>query len=149
MTMNQCTLRNYLEPTEQAGQAFFSRPDDGPILMLNLMRFNHVANYADRPDLAPEIPIKGHAAFQIYIEQTLPLLKDTGGDLLLYGATDDFLIGPADEKWDAAMLIRQNSRSDFLEFSKNPGYQDILAHRTAALCDSRLLPLFPSAGVCK
>ena len=147
--MDQCTQKSYLEPTEQAGRAFFSCPDNGPILMLNLMRFRDVADYVDRPDLAPEMPIKGSTAFQLYIEQTLPLLKKIGGDLLFYGATDEFLIGPADESWDAVMLVRQNSRSSFLAFASNPSYQDNLAHRTAALRDARLLPIFPTAGVCR
>jgi len=83
--MDQRSQRSYLEPTEQAGRAFFSRTDNGPLLMLNLMRFRDVADYVDRPDLMPDIPISGQAAFQLYMDQTLPLLKKTGGDLLLYG----------------------------------------------------------------
>lgn len=147
--MDQCTQKSYLEPTEQAGRTFFSCPDNGPILMLNLMLFRDVADYVNRPDLAPDMPIKGSTAFQLYIEQTLPLLKKIGGDLLFYGATDEFLIGPAEESWDAVMLIRQNSRSSFLAFASNSSYQDTLTHRTAALRDSRLLPIFPTAGVCR
>ena len=39
------------------------------------------------------------------------------------------------------MLIRQNSLQDFISFSSNEEYQIVLGHRTAALEDSRLLPL--------
>jgi hypothetical protein len=52
-----------------------------------------------------------------------------------------YLIGPQDERWDLVMLIRQNSLQDFLSFSSNENYQIVLGHRTAALEDSRLLPL--------
>lgn len=39
------------------------------------------------------------------------------------------------------MMIRQNSVQDFLAFASNPEYLKIIGHRTAALEDSRLLPL--------
>jgi hypothetical protein len=40
-----------------------------------------------------------------------------------------------------AMLIRQRSVGSFLSFASNEGYLKGLGHRTAALEDSRLLPL--------
>jgi uncharacterized protein (DUF1330 family) len=141
--MNPPARRTYLEPTEGAGRAFFSRPIVGSIVMLNLMRFHDTADYRGAPHLAPTAPISGQAAYQLYVDQTLPLLQRTGGELLFYGSADAFLIGPADERWDAAMLVRQNSLADFLAFASDRGYQSILAHRTAALEDSRLLPLLP------
>jgi hypothetical protein len=35
----------YLEPTAAAGQAFFSRPLAGSVVMLNLLRFRDIACY--------------------------------------------------------------------------------------------------------
>lgn len=144
--MNQPARQMYLEPTEEAGRAFFSRPIHGAVVMLNLMRFRAAADYGSTPELAPGTPISGRAAFRRYVDQTVPLLRQTGGELLFYGNADAFLIGPADETWDAAMLVRQNSLADFLAFASDPDYQRILAHRTAALQDSRLLPLYPDAS---
>jgi hypothetical protein len=75
------------------------------------------------------------------MEHTLPYLQASGGELLFYGRGGDFLIGPADERWDAAMLVRQTSIASFLSFASNRDYLAGIGHRTAALEDSRLLPL--------
>jgi hypothetical protein len=51
------------------------------------------------------------------------------------------LIGPVDEHWDAIMLVRQSSVSSFMDFESNKEYMKGIGHRTAALEDSRLLPI--------
>lgn len=139
--MSDQTPENYLEPTEEAGRAFFSRNISGSVVMLNLMRFRAVADYSGTPHLAPEEPITGEAAYGLYMEHTLPLLKQSGGEVLFYGHGGAYLIGPGDERWDAAMLVRQSSMESFLAFASNQEYLAGMAHRTAALEDSRLLPL--------
>jgi hypothetical protein len=131
----------YLEPTMESGRAFFLRGITGPVTMLNLMRFRAVADYAASPELAPAAPISGAAAFQKYIDHTLPFLHQSGGELVFLGAGGNFLIGPMDERWDMAMLVRQASADAFLAFNSNQAYLAGLGHRRAALEDSRLLPL--------
>ena len=39
------------------------------------------------------------------------------------------------------MLVRQRSVQNFMAFASNPEYMRGMGHRTAALEDSRLLPL--------
>ncbi len=56
-----------------------------------------------------------------------------------------FLIGPAGERWDRAMLVRQQSVEAFIAFASNEAYLAGMGHRTAALEDSRLLPLAEAA----
>ncbi len=111
--------------------------------MLNLLRFREIADYSGAPELAPESPISGAAAFQRYIEHTLPYLRESGGELIFLGAGGSFLIGPESERWDVAMLVRQSSAEAFLAFASHADYQAGIGHRTAALEDSRLLPLTP------
>ena len=113
----------------------------GSIVMLNLLRFRQTADYSATPELAPSTAISGAAAFQRYIEHTLPYLRESGGDLLFLGSGGRFLIGPPDERWDMAMLVRQESVESFLAFASHEGYLAGIGHRTAALEDSRLLPL--------
>jgi hypothetical protein len=100
-----------------------------------------VADYSATPRLAPAHPISGAAAYQRYIEHTLPHLRASGGELILLGTGGSFLIGPAHERWDAAMLVRQRSVADFIAFASNAEYGAGLGLRVAALEDSRLLPL--------
>ena len=135
------TKKTYLEATEESGRAFFSRGVSGPVVMLNLLRFRAVADYSATPDLAPATPITGEAAYRLYMEHTLPFLRKSGGDILFHGRGGDFFIGPSDERWDAALLIRQASVAAFLAFASDKEYLSGIGHRTAALEDSRLLPL--------
>jgi hypothetical protein len=136
---------HYLEPTQDSGRALVLRRIPGDVVMLNLLRYRKVADYSTCPELAPGAPISGAAAFQRYIEHTLPFLRESGGELLFLGAGGPFLIGPEAEHWDLAMLVRQSSIDSFLAFASNTGYLAGVGHRTAALEDSRLLPLVPMA----
>ena len=76
------TEQHSLEVSQAAGAAFFSRNISDPVTMLNLLRFREVADYSAHPELMPDEPISGAAAYQKYIDYTLPLLKETGGDLV-------------------------------------------------------------------
>jgi hypothetical protein len=131
----------YLEPTQDSGRAFVTRQIAGPVVMLNLLRFRETADYAATPHLAPPHPISGADAFQRYIDHTLPYLRETGGDVVFLGTGGRFLIGPESERWDMMMLVRQQSVASFLSFASHDAYLTGLGHRTAALEDSRLLPL--------
>ncbi len=135
--------KQYLEVTQAAGAALFTRNISGEVVMLNLLRFRDVADYAANPELAPDEPISGEEAYQIYMQHTAPFLQKSGGDLMFSGEGGQFLIGPQDETWDMVLLVRQNSLADFMAFTSNEAYQAILGHRTAALADSRLLPIVP------
>ena len=134
----------FLEVTQEAGVALFRRNITGEVVMLNLLRFRDVADYSAKPELMPSQPISGAEAYQKYIDHTLPFLKESGGDLVFLGKGGNFLIGPRQERWDLVMLVRQKSLSDFIAFSSNQEYLAGIGHRTAALEDSRLLPLVES-----
>jgi hypothetical protein len=131
----------YLEPTQQSGAALFRRGIAGPVVMLNLIRLRDIADYASSPELAPPTPISGAEAFDRYIGHTLPHLKASGGELLFLGKGGAFFIGPADERWDIAMIVRQASLDAFIAFASNAIYLAGMGHRTAAPEDTRLLPM--------
>jgi uncharacterized protein (DUF1330 family) len=134
-------MHRYLEPTQESGRAFFMRGIAGKVVMLNLLRFRAVADYSATPELTPDQPISGEAAYRLYMSHTMPHLEESGGRLLFYGRGGPFLVGPNDERWDAAMLVEQSSTAAFLAFASNAEYLAGIGHRTAALEDSRLLPL--------
>lgn len=131
----------YIEPTQEAGAAFFGNPPEGPVVMLNLLRFREIADYSEYPELAPEQPISGRGAYERYVEHTLPFLVESGGEVLFRGQGGPYLIGPADERWDLILLARHKSAQVFLGFARNPEYLAGIGHRVAALADSRLLPV--------
>lgn len=134
-------MTTYLEVTPEAGRYFVQRAFPGAIVMLNLLRFREVADYSNDPDFGSAAAISGSEAYDLYIAHTLPLLRRSGGDILFSADGGSFLIGPQGERWDRAMLVRQASMDAFLNFANDAAYLAGLKHRTAALEDSRLLPL--------
>jgi hypothetical protein len=131
----------HLDPSDTSARRFLKRGIEGPVVMLNLLRFREVADYAGSPELAPPSPISGRDAYDRYVRHTIPFLDATGGSIDFYGSGGHYFVGPPDERWDLVMLIRQASVDDFLAFASNPAYLAGMGHRTAALEDSRLLPI--------
>lgn len=131
----------YLEPTQESGRDFLLRGIEGEVVMLNLLRFREVADYSATPELEPDTPRSGAQAYELYIEHTLPHLRESGGDLEFIGEGGPFLIGPGDERWDLVMLVRHTSVETFMSFASNEAYLSGMGHRLAAISDSRLLPI--------
>lgn len=98
--------RAYLDVSPQQGAAFFGSPDNGPVVMLNILRFRDKADYSHAPDLEPAGGCSGREAYDRYIREMLPLLEASGGAVLFSGAGAPFLIGPQDENWDHVLLVR-------------------------------------------
>ena len=133
--------QSYMDPTQESGRAFFLRGIEGKVFMLNLLRYREIADYSGAPQLAPVEPITGEAAYRLYMQHTVPHLEKSGGKVIFFGRGGGFLIGPESERWDAVMLVEQSSPQAFMEFASNTEYLAGMGHRTAALEDSRLLPV--------
>lgn len=131
----------FLDVTPEAGRAYFSNPPKGEIVMLNLLKFKDIADYSQSPSIAPKEAVSGKEAYQLYMDYTLPFLKEAGSEVLFAGKSNAFLIGPSEEDWDLVLLVKHKDAATFLAFAQNEKYLAITGHRTAALEDSRLLPI--------
>jgi uncharacterized protein (DUF1330 family) len=133
--------KSYINVSDEAGKHFFSKQHSEPVVMLNMLRFKKKADYSDFPLLAPSNEISGLQAYKIYMKCVSLLLSKIGSELIFSGKSDQFLIGPSEENWDAVILVKHLDMKDFLAFASDQEYLAISGHRTAALADSRLLPL--------
>ncbi|MEZ5226341.1 MAG: hypothetical protein R2710_06595 [Acidimicrobiales bacterium] len=131
----------HIDPSHENLVNLLAREVSGPVTMLNMLRFREIADYQFSPELAPRDPISGREAYDRYIEHTLPYLQATGGSVTFMGEGGNFFIGPADERWDLVVLVHQASIEEFFAFAADEAYLAGIGHRTAALLDSRLLPL--------
>lgn len=138
-------MTRYLDVTNEAAISLLTRGLTGPIVNLNLLRFNDIADYSAHPDLAPDQPISGAAAYQAYEQATLPILHRYGGEVIFSATGGNFLIGPQNESWDHILLVRQSSVENFFAMAQDPDIIKTIGHRTAAICDSRLLVVKPSS----
>ena len=141
-------MKQYIDATELAGREFFKDfHQKGKFTMLNLLKFNTIANYSELNAIKPLQNITGKEAYDVYMEHILPLLKKAGSRILFYGSSSNFLIGPDSEKWDAVLLVEHESVENFITFSQNKNYLKYVGHRKAALSDSRLLPIAKGSTV--
>lgn len=134
----------HIDPTEDAIVTWLRGAEDGPVDMLNLLRFREVADYSASPELAPTDPVSGAEAYRRYERHTLPFVAEAGGEVLYAGdSVSGMLIGPSEERWDHILVVRHRSPQAFISFASNEAYLAGIGHRTAALEDSRLLPMRP------
>ncbi len=135
-------MKTYLNVTQNSGKRFYLEfKDKGKIVMLNMLRFKDKADYTNLKIIAPDIPLTGKQAYDLYMELALPFLNEVESKVLFYGESNHFIIGPEEEKWDSILLVEHQSVSKFMSFAQNREYLLIAGHRTASLEDSRLLPI--------
>ncbi len=121
-----------LHPTAEQVSQLTQAPHDGPIVMLNLLRFKERADGIDEG-------VSGAEAYARYSEAVEPFLAGVGGRLLSAIRPSQSVIGPPESEWDLVLLVEYPSRAKFIEMATNPEYLKIHAHREAALADSRLI----------
>jgi uncharacterized protein (DUF1330 family) len=125
-----------VEPSAEQIAALAALPDDGPVVMINLLRYRDAAAY---PDGFGALPCSGREAYGRYGQVALRRVAGVGGRVLWMGAVSATVIAPEGERWDDAVLVQYPSRRAFLEMIAQPEYQAAAPHRTAALEDSRLI----------
>lgn len=131
-------MKTYTEATSETGKKFYSNFNKkGKFVMLNLLKFNEIANY----NSSENIKTSGKEAYDLYLKNINPLLKNIGSTILFYGDCKDYLIGPENEQWDKVLLVQHNSIEKFIAFSQSQAYLKQTIHLKASLFDSRLLPI--------
>ena len=118
----------YITPTEAQLHAIQGLDHEGPIHMLNLLRF------------APET---GRARYEEYMRAVTPLLAGVGGRLFAAASPRVTLVGPPDEAWDEAFIIEYPSKAAFFQMVTSAEYRAITHLRGEALVDSRLVCMTP------
>ena len=134
-------MKNYINPTDEAAVKLFSSGLEGDVYMLNMIKYRAKADYSANPELAPNEAITGEQAYQLYRQHTQPFLAQSGGEVIFMGSAKDYFIGPLDKQWDLVFIVRQKSLKHFMDFATNEAYLAGIGHRTAAVEDSRLLPM--------
>jgi uncharacterized protein (DUF1330 family) len=119
-----------IQPTREQIQDLVSSDHEGPVVMLNLLRFRDQSN-----DGAGS----GRDSYGRYGDSVRSLLEAAGGRVLWQGRADSVVIGDEADAWDAVILVEYPSRARFLDMVSKPDYQEVSSHRTNALVDSRLI----------
>ena len=128
----------HIDPSPDNWAVFKALPRDTPIHMLNLIKFRDLADYpADHPNHAKGLT--GHEAYALYKAGIAPILARLGAAMVWDGPLECAVTGPAGE-WDEGFVMGYPNSAAFMGLVKDPGYgAEVVAHRTAAVADSRLI----------
>lgn len=122
-------VENAVFPAPEQIAAFFGGAEDGPFVMVNLLRFKERAEYAD----GSESELSGREAYARYGAAVQACLASVGGKSLFAGAVTELLLGQMDEPWDMVALAQYPSRAAMMAMVQSPAYQAIEKHRIAGL----------------
>ena len=114
-------------PDQLAG--FFEPGPEGPIYMVNLLKFKTKAEYED----GRETNLTGREAYDIYGKAVAELLKEFGGGALFAADVERLMLGEVEELWDEVAIAMYPSRQAMLNMLQSPIMQKISVHRAAGL----------------
>lgn len=107
---------------------------DGPVVMMNLLKFRKTANYSPDAGMAS---CSGKAAYDRYQHAfTVAVGAISQAEVLYDGPCEQVFIGQAGTdatNWDKLLLVRYPSRQHFLAMMADDSYRDALVHRYAGL----------------
>jgi len=112
----------YIHPSPENLAAMQAANVDGPIVMLNLLRF---------------APDGGEAQYRRYGEAAAPFLARSGASIRYLGRGAATVIGAPEEIWDEVILVEYPSKQAFFDMTGDPDYPSDI--RAGALVDSRLI----------
>ena len=120
---------NKVYPNEEQIKGFLEPGAEGPICMVNLIKFKEKAEYEDDR----ETDLTGREAYELYETGVKKLLQGVGGCIGFEGDVERLTLGEVEELWDVVALAVWPSRQVMLEVMQSEGMQEIGVHRSAGL----------------
>ena len=120
---------NKVYPNEEQIKGFLAPGAEGPICMVNLIKFKENAEYED----GRETDLTGREAYELYEQGVRKLLEGIGGGIGFEGDVERLMFGEVEDLWDVVALAVWPSRQAMFEVMQSPQMQEISVHRSAGL----------------
>ena len=120
---------NALMPQPEQAKAFFSGDENGPMVMVNLLKFKDKAEYPD----GTNADWTGKQAYLVYGAAVQKCLEMVGGRAIFSGNVTGLLLGDVEALWDMVALAYYPSPQAMMAMVGLPEYQGIEVHRFAGL----------------
>lgn len=104
----------------------FPPEQDGPVWMVNLMRYRDRADYADGRDTE----LTGREADDLYAP--LDVLADIGAQVVFFGDVTDQLLGDG-PPWDRVAVVKYPTHRSFLEMQTREDFSAHHVHKDAGM----------------
>lgn len=124
-------------------QAMLEKGPEGPIFMVNLLKFKDKAEYDDgRP-----CDLSGRDAYMIYGRAVTELLPKFGGRGIFAADVTFLTLGQVEELWDEVAIAMYPDRAAMVRMSLSEEWREIAVHRSAGLKGQlNIETVMPKAG---
>ncbi|MEM7286140.1 MAG: DUF1330 domain-containing protein [Actinomycetota bacterium] len=123
-------VENEVMPTsEERLREMMAPGPEGPIYMVNLLKFRDRAEYED----GRETDLTGREAYQLYGAQVSQLIREYGGEVTFAGDVTFLALGQVEDLWDEVAIAKYPTRGDLLAMSSSAEWQAAAVHRSAGL----------------
>jgi hypothetical protein len=135
MTENKPLKHKYGTIDKEYGMFLATRPpeEDGPIYMVNLMKYHEVAQYDSEGGV--DQPISGKEADDRYNPSSI--LNKIGANVVFYGDVVSNHIG--DEDWDRIGIVRYATRKSFIDMQSRSDFGEKHVHKAAGMARTTLV----------
>ena len=120
-------VENQVHPNPEQIQTFLA--EDGPVCMVNLLKFREKAAYPDGRD--PEL--SGREAYMRYGQEMIKLVEGTGGRFIFGAEVNSLLLGEVEQLWDEVGIVEYPSAKALIEIASSEEFRKIEVHRVAGL----------------
>lgn len=110
--------------------------DDGPVFMVNLMKYRAVAEYAD----GRSTTMTGREADGEYAP--LEILREIGAEIVFLAEVEQQILGDQ-PKWDRVGIVKYPTRAAFLAMQQRPDFQAKHVHKEAGMEQTIVLACTP------
>jgi uncharacterized protein (DUF1330 family) len=135
-------VENAVFPGPEQIAGFFGAPEDGPFVMVNLLKFKAKAEYEDGSDAH----LTGAEAYGRYGDAVRVLVENLGGKIRYSGRVTGLLLGEVEDLWDAVALAEYPSLAAFQAMAMSPEMHAIEHHRKAGLAGQLNIRTKPGVG---
>lgn len=137
------TFENHVYPSEPQQIAARQEPGpDGPVYMVNLLKYKDKAEYRD----GRETDLTGREAYAIYGRAVSRIIQDFGGHVAFAGEVTMLALGQVDELWDQVAIACYPNRAALTAMSASKPWREAAVHREAGLAGQLNIETVSSAG---
>ena len=130
-------VTNAIMPEGDAIKALLEQGYEGPVRMVNLLKFRDKAAYPDGRDSE----LSGMEAYLRYGVKAAEIVESNGGKMAAMGPIAGLVIGQVEEMWDYFALVEYPSLAEFVRIVSLPEVMEISEHRSAGLAGQLLIPV--------
>jgi uncharacterized protein (DUF1330 family) len=113
-----------IRPNRDQFLALLEAPDEGPVVMLNLLKFKRRSSDGSST---------GGEEYKKYGDAAVEMIEARGAKVIWSGRAEQILIGDPADDWDVVLLVQYPSRKTFVDMVSTPEYEAAHEHRESGL----------------